>query len=75
MRLGVPQWQARRLAGLLLGEAGAPGILELAVVHGTEVLSDEAVLAAVRSTTVRWSAGPAAWLAGWAPRSAERGVL
>ena len=52
LRLGVPEWQARRLAGLLLGGGGWPGVLELVVRHGTWVTGDPAVLAAVRSTTV-----------------------
>lgn len=65
LRLGVPEWQARRLAGLLLGGGGWPGVLELVFVHGSWVTADPAVLAALRSTTVRWSAGPGAWLAGW----------
>lgn len=65
LRLGVPEWQARRLAGLLLGGGGWPGVLELVVRHGPWVTGDPAVRAAVRSTTVRWSAGPGAWLAGW----------
>jgi hypothetical protein len=65
LRLGVPEWQARRLALLLLGGDGWPGILELVVRHGAQVIRDPAVLAAVQSTTSRWSAGPSAWLAGW----------
>lgn len=65
LRLGVPEWQARRLAGLLLGDGGWPGVLELMVRHGSWVTSDPAVRAAVRSTTARWSASPGALLAGW----------
>ena len=66
LRVGVPEWQARRLAGLLLGGPGWPGVLELAVVHGLSVLADPAVRAAVRSTVVAWHAAPGAWLAGGA---------
>ena len=66
LRVGVPEWQARRLASLLLGGPGWPGILELAVVHGPSVLADPAVRAAVRSTVVAWHAAPGAWLAGGA---------
>jgi hypothetical protein len=65
LRLGVPEWQARRLALLLLGGDGWPGILELVVRHGARVFGDPAVRGAVQSTTARWSAGPGAWLAGW----------
>ena len=57
--------RARRLAALLLGGDGWPGVLELAVVHGPGAMSDPAVQAALRSTTHRWAAGPGAWLAGW----------
>jgi hypothetical protein len=65
LRIGVPEWQARRLAGLLLGGSGWPGVLELVVRHGAAVIGDPAVQGAVRSTTSRWSAGPSAWLASW----------
>jgi hypothetical protein len=65
LRLGVPEWQARRLGALLIGGDGWPGVLELAVLHGPGVLDDPAVLGALRSTTHRWAAGPGAWLAGW----------
>ncbi len=65
LRLGVPEWQARRLALLLLGGDGWPGILELVVRHGARVFADPAVRGAVQSTTSRWSAGPGAWLVGW----------
>jgi hypothetical protein len=65
LRLGIPEWQARRLAGLLLGGDGWQGVLELGVRHGVGVTGDPVVRAAMRSTTVRWSMGPGAWLAGW----------
>jgi hypothetical protein len=65
LRIGVPEWQARRLAGLLLGGGGWPGVLELVVRHGSGVIGDPAVQGAVRSTTSRWSAGPGTWLAAW----------
>ncbi len=68
LRLGVPEWQARRLAALLLGGGGWPGVLALAVQHGSWVTDDPAVRAAVRSTTVRWGDGPGSWLAGWDAR-------
>jgi hypothetical protein len=65
LRLGVPEWQARRLAALLLGGGGWPGVIELVVSHGSRVVRDPAVRGAVQSTTSRWSAAPSAWLAGW----------
>jgi hypothetical protein len=65
LRLGVPQWQARRLALLLLGGDGWPGVVELVVRQGAQVVRDPAVRGAVQSTTSRWSAGPSAWLACW----------
>lgn len=65
LKLGVPEWQARRLAGLLLGDGGSPGVLELMVRHGSWVTGDPAVESAVLSTTARWSASPGAFLAGW----------
>jgi hypothetical protein len=65
LRLGVPEWQARRIAGLLLGGGDWPGVLELVVTHGPWVTGDPGVRAAIRSTTVRWSMGPGAWLMGW----------
>ncbi|HYN55835.1 MAG TPA: hypothetical protein VES03_01435 [Motilibacterales bacterium] len=64
LRVGVPEWRARRLAGLLLGGPGWPGVLELVVLHGPSVVTDPAVRAAMRSTVVSWQAGPGAWLAG-----------
>jgi hypothetical protein len=65
LRLGVPEWQARRLAGLLVGGRDWPGVLELVVTHGPGVMGDPIVREALRSTTVRWSMGPGAWLTGW----------
>lgn len=74
LRLGVPQWQARRLAGLLLGAGDVPGVLQLIVLHGAGVTGDPAVQGAVRSTTSRWSAGPGEWLAEWATSIVEQGI-
>ena len=74
LRLGVAEWQARRLAGVLLGGGEWPSVLELAVLHGTSVLGDPAVQGALRSTACRWSAGPGAWLAEWDTRAAEQGI-
>jgi hypothetical protein len=74
LRLGVAEWQARRLAGLLLGGADWPSVLELAALHGPSVLGDPAVQGALRSTACRWSAGPSVWLAEWDTPVAERGI-
>ena len=67
LRLGVPEWRVRRLAALLLGGAASPGVVELASVHGPQIVGDAAVQEALRSTTRRSKAGPEAWLAGWEP--------
>jgi hypothetical protein len=55
---GVAPWRVRRLASLLVGGRGGPGILALLVVDGTPVLADECVAAALRSTSHRWAASP-----------------
>jgi hypothetical protein len=67
LRLGVPEWRARRLAALLVGTERTPGLVELACAHGVGIFDDPAVRAALRSTTRRWSAGPPVWLTGWEP--------
>jgi hypothetical protein len=66
-RAGVPEWQARRLAGLLLGGPGNPGVLALMVERGAEILSDESVRAAVSATTRPWGAVPEAHLSSVPP--------
>ncbi|MGB7980104.1 MAG: hypothetical protein WCF36_04845, partial [Candidatus Nanopelagicales bacterium] len=65
LRIGLPQWQVRRLAGLLLGGADWPGVLELAACHGPQVLTESAVQAAIGSTARQWTDGPRAWLVDW----------
>ncbi len=67
LRLGLPHWQARRLAAVLLGGDDWPGVLELAARHGPQVLADAAVDAALCATTRQWSDGPRTWLVGWRP--------
>lgn len=69
LRLGIPEWQMSRLAGLLLGGPGWAGTLELAACHGTAVLDDPRVIAAVRSTAVHWMDSPGAQL-GW-PKASD----
>jgi hypothetical protein len=63
VRLGVPHWQVRRVAELLVGGAGAAGLLELVVRDGAQVLRDPGIQAALRSTCRRWAPGPRAELA------------
>jgi hypothetical protein len=60
---GAPQWQARRLAALLVGGPAVPGVLALMVERGTQVLADESVRAAVAATTSPHAAAPEAFLA------------
>ncbi len=67
LRVGLPQWQARRLAGLLLGGTDWSGVLELVACHGPQVLHEAAVEAAIGCTTRQWAAGPRSWLHGWEP--------
>lgn len=65
LRLGIPEWQVRRLAALLLGGSDWSGVLQLSVTHGPGVVDDPAVREAVGSTTKRSVAGPRAWLTPW----------
>lgn len=60
--LGAPEWQVRRLAELLLGSGGGPGVLELMAVAGPPVLDDPRLRAAVRATTRRHLGGPSGYL-------------
>jgi len=71
LRLGIPEWQVRRLAALLLGGSDWSGVLELCVAHGPGVFDDPGVRSAVRSTARRTSAGPRAWLAWWGDGASE----
>ncbi|HYN57393.1 MAG TPA: hypothetical protein VES03_09365 [Motilibacterales bacterium] len=72
LRLAIPEWQARRLAALLLGGGQWPGVLELAARYGSLVLEDPSVQAALRATTVRWAAGPGEWLTRFEVPTADR---
>lgn len=72
LRLGLPEWQVRRLAVLLVGVDGAPGLLELVHVNGVAVLHDPEVQGAVRATRVAGPDGPRAHLEAAARR--RRGV-
>jgi len=64
--LGLPPWQARRLAELLLGGPGWSGVPALMVVHGARVLAHPNVSGALLASTRRWSASPRLHLAAFA---------
>jgi hypothetical protein len=64
MRLGLPEWQVRRLAVLLVGRPGVPGVVLRVRETGTGALDHPAVVAALRATTRRWAAGPPALIDG-----------
>ncbi len=71
LRIGIPEWQVRRLAALLLGGSDWSGVLELCVAHGPGVVDDPDVRSAVGSTARRTSAGPRTWLASWGAGASE----
>jgi hypothetical protein len=48
--LGLPPWQVRRVAVLLLGGPEWPGVVQLMRKSGSQVLADPVVVAAVKST-------------------------
>lgn len=48
--LGLPPWQVRRVTVVLLGAPGWPGVMERLVTEGRQVLEDEGMRAAMRST-------------------------
>ena len=58
VHLGLPPWQVRRVAIVLLGAQGWPGLLERLVLEGPDVLTDPPMLAALRSTTLWWLPNP-----------------
>lgn len=59
-RTGLPAWRTRRLAALLLGFRGTPGLLERMVRDGEHVLRQPAAQRDVRSTVHRWLPSPCA---------------
>ncbi len=71
LRIGIPEWQVRRLAALLLGGSDWSGVLALCVAHGPGVIDDPDVRCAVGSTARRSSAGPRTWLASWGGGGSE----
>ncbi len=58
LRLGVPEWRARRLAVLLLGLPEDAGLVAQMVTSGNGVLDDPALDAWFRWTSVRSAAAP-----------------
>jgi hypothetical protein len=57
---GLPNWQTRRLAALLLGYRGTPGLI-LAMVHdGDQILHTPEVQRGLHSTLHRWVPSPCA---------------
>lgn len=72
LRMGLPEWRVRRLAGLLLGGPSWTGLAELMEIRGTCVLDTPEVVAAIRSTAIRWTAGPGATLGGLFPAVRSR---
>ena len=60
--LGLPAWQVRRVAVLVLGGSGQKGLLGLVATDGANVLGHPAAVAGARSTRVRWQCDPTEWL-------------
>ena len=71
LRVGLPEWQARRLASALLGVPDHPGVLALVVDAGPGVLKDAGIHRVLRATCQRTLASPAANLSSWA-KAGER---
>lgn len=73
VRLGVPQWQVRRLGELLLGGPGYPGLAALVAHEGAHIVAEPRVRAAISSTVSRGVDGPRHQLPGVrAPMSRQR---
>ena len=62
-KLHVPVWQLGRLALVVGGGAGYPGLLELMALQGQELLEDKVARRALRSTARRSAACPSVALA------------
>lgn len=78
LRLGLPDWQARRLAIALLGVPGRPGVLAMVAAGGPGVVRDEGVQRVLRATCRRSLASPGAHLVSWqgqAPVGTPEAVL
>jgi hypothetical protein len=66
-QLGLPQWQVRRIAEVIVGGHGWPAVPALIREHGPAIVGEAAVQLALRSTRRRWMASPGSLLAGWQP--------
>jgi hypothetical protein len=64
-QLGLPQWQVRRIAEVVVGGHGWPAVPALIREHGPAVVGEGVVHMALRSTTRRWMASPRSLLADW----------
>jgi hypothetical protein len=57
---GLPGWQTRRLAALLLGYRGQPGLIARMIRDGDQVLHTPETQRLMRSTVHRWAPSPCA---------------
>ena len=60
--LGLPEWQVRRVACLLAGDAECRGLVELMVQAGPDALNQPDVIAGIQATRSRWSPSTQHWL-------------
>lgn len=63
VRMHIAEWQLRRLAVLVGGDARHRGLLELMVTSGLGVLYEDDIQRCLRATVSRWAACPSATLA------------
>jgi hypothetical protein len=71
-RTDLPGWQTRRLAALLLGHRGQPGLIERMVLEGDQVLHTPEAQRLLRSTVHRWASPPSVVARATAAASAAR---
>jgi hypothetical protein len=62
LRLGLPEWRVRRLAVLVLGREGLPGLLAQVHWHGPAVLASAPARDALASTCRQWMPSPESYL-------------
>jgi hypothetical protein len=60
--LELPEWQVRRVACLLAGDASCRGLVEHLIETGPNALNDPDVIAGIRATRNRWSPSTQHWL-------------
>jgi hypothetical protein len=60
--LDLPEWQVRRVACLLAGDASCRGLVEHLIETGPNALNDPDVIAGIRATRNRWSPSTQHWL-------------